>query len=239
MPPPPRRQPMLNLPSVITGLIVLMVAVHAARTWLLAPNDDYVMIWRFAFIPAFFTAPLEQVPFPASRFWSPVTYALLHGDWTHLFVNLLWMVAFGSAVAKRFGSARFLVFTIFAALAGAAAHFFMHPRDIAPVIGASACVAAYMGAAARFVLGPSGLGAGPISGARQPAAMSLAQALTNRNVLIFVGVWMGLNFLFGTGIMPIAGEGAQIAWEAHVGGFLFGLLAFSFFDPVSSQNHVT
>lgn len=227
----PRREPALNLPPVIVTLVLVIIVVHAIRTVLLSPEQDYLVILQFSFIPAYFTLPLEQVPFPYARFWSAVSYAVLHGDWTHVMVNLLWMVAFGSAVAKRFGAIRFLMLTLFAALAGAGAHFYMHPNDITPVIGASACVAAYMGAAARFVLGPSGLGAGRLGIGYQPPAMSLLQALSNRNVVIFVGAWMGLNFLFGTGLMPVAGEGVQIAWEAHVGGFLFGLLAFSWFDP--------
>jgi membrane associated rhomboid family serine protease len=54
-------------------------------------------------------------------------------------------------------------------------------------------------------------------------------------IILFVGVWLGLNLLFGTGLVPIAGEGVQIAWEAHVGGFVFGLLAFSLFDPVGRR----
>ncbi len=231
--PPAKREPALNLPPVIVLLIVIFVGVHAVRTLLISPDLDYQVILAFSFIPAYFTFPVEQIPYPMARYWSSVTYAFLHGDWTHVFVNLLWMVAFGSVVAKRFGGQRFLLFSLFAAIAGAGAHFLMRPGDITPVIGASACVAAYMGAASRFVLGMSGLGAAAMRNGYQPPALSLLQALTNRNVLIFIGVWMALNFLFGTGFAPIAGEDVKIAWEAHVGGFLFGLLAFSLFDPYS------
>jgi membrane associated rhomboid family serine protease len=51
-------------------------------------------------------------------------------------------------------------------------------------------------------------------------------------VLIFVGVWLGLNLMLGLGTIPVSGEGASIAWEAHIGGFVAGLLLFSVFDPV-------
>ncbi len=234
--PPGKKQPAINLPPVITALVAIFIIVHAARVYLLSPEQDFQVILQFAFIPAFFTFPLDQVPYPASRYWSYISYAFLHGDWTHVFVNLLWMVAFGSAVAKRFGSMRFLAFTLFAAIAGALAHFALHPKDVAPVIGASACVSAYMGAAIRFIMGPGALGAGRAgAGSYQPPALSLVQALTNRNVILFVGVWFGLNFLFGTGIVPLAGEDVKIAWEAHVGGFLFGLIGFSLFDPVGRR----
>lgn len=230
------REPAFNLPPVIILFSVLFVVIHAARTYLLSTDQDFQVILQFSFIPAYFTFPLNEVPYPASRYWSYLSYALLHGDWTHVFVNLLWTVAFGSVVAKRFGGIRFFAFSALAAVAGALAHFAMHPNDITPVIGASACVSAYMGAAIRFVLGPGGLAAGQQRGAAfQPPALSLIQALTNRNVVLFVGVWLALNLLFGTGLVPIAGEGVQIAWEAHVGGFVFGLLAFSLFDPVGRR----
>ncbi len=237
-PPPhsPGREPAFNLPPVIILFSLLFVVIHAARTYLLTSDQDFQVILQFSFIPAYITFPLDEVPFPASRYWSYLSYALLHGDWTHVFVNLLWTVAFGSVVARRFGELRFFTFSAFAAIAGALAHFAMHSGDVTPVIGASASVSAYMGAAIRFVLGPGGLAAGQQRGAAsQPPAMSLMQALTNRNVILFVGVWLGLNLLFGTGLVPIAGEDVQIAWEAHVGGFVFGLLAFSLFDPVGRR----
>ncbi len=229
--PDPGREPALNLPWAITVLVLLMIVVHAVREYLLTPEQDFLIILKFSFIPAYFTSPLDQVPYPMARYWSAVSYAFLHGDWSHVMVNLLWMVAFGSAVAKRLGTSRFLLLTLFSAVAGAAAHFMVHPQDITPVIGASACVSAYMGAACRFVMGASALrisSAG--AGDYHPPALGLVEALTNRNVIIFIGIWLALNFLFGTGLVPIAGADTQIAWEAHVGGFVFGLLAFSLFD---------
>ena len=71
---------------------------------------------------------------------------------------------------------------------------------------------------------------------RIPAA-PLAVALRNPRVLTFVGVWFGLNLLFGLGSLSIAGFDNNIAWEAHVGGFLAGLLLFSLFDPVAPQSN--
>ena len=64
-----------------------------------------------------------------------------------------------------------------------------------------------------------------------PAAPLLA-AFRNPRVVAFVGVWFGLNLLFGLGSLSIAGANQAVAWEAHLGGFLAGLLLFSAFDPV-------
>ena len=73
---------------------------------------------------------------------------------------------------------------------------------------------------------------------RVPAAPLLV-ALRNPRVLTFVGVWFGLNLLFGLGSVSfLIGENQSVAWEAHVGGFLAGLLLFSLFDPVHRRRIV-
>ena len=67
------------------------------------------------------------------------------------------------------------------------------------------------------------------------AKKAVAVALRNPRVLAFVGVWFGLNLLFGIGSFAIVGVDQSIAWEAHFGGFFAGLLLFSLFDPVAPQ----
>jgi len=51
-------------------------------------------------------------------------------------------------------------------------------------------------------------------------------------VLGFLGIWFGVNIIFGVGSIAIGGDGASVAWQAHIGGFFAGLLLFSLFDPV-------
>jgi membrane associated rhomboid family serine protease len=64
-------------------------------------------------------------------------------------------------------------------------------------------------------------------------ALSLLRALRNPRVLGFLAVWFGVNIIFGIGSIAIGGtEGVSIAWQAHIGGFLAGLMLFSLFDPV-------
>ena len=59
-------------------------------------------------------------------------------------------------------------------------------------------------------------------------------ALRDRRVLAFLGVWFGLNVLFGLGSLSMSGNEQTVAWQAHVGGFLAGLLLFTMFDRVGS-----
>ena len=66
---------------------------------------------------------------------------------------------------------------------------------------------------------------------RQPA-LRLRDIVSNRSAISFLGFWFLANFLFGTVPLPIAGTaGVTVAWQAHIGGFLVGLLAFRWFDP--------
>ena len=70
---------------------------------------------------------------------------------------------------------------------------------------------------------------------RVPAS-SLMATLRDPRFLIFLGVWIGLNALFGLGSISIGeGAGQEIAWQAHIGGFVAGLLLFNAFDPVTPQ----
>ena len=63
-------------------------------------------------------------------------------------------------------------------------------------------------------------------------AQPLWRALRDRRVLSFLAIWFGVNIVFGLGSIAIGTEGVSVAWQAHIGGFLAGLLLFSLFDPV-------
>jgi membrane associated rhomboid family serine protease len=104
-----------------------------------------------------------------------------------------------------------------------------------PMIGASAAVSGLMGAAARFVFGsgagPVGRGDWPGQHTRHPR-LSLPEVVKNSRAALFLGTWFVTNLLFGLLATPLGVTDASIAWEAHIGGFLAGLLLFAAFDPV-------
>jgi membrane associated rhomboid family serine protease len=235
------REPIFNVPGVVLATIGVLVLVHAVRTYGLSLADDQRFLLNFAFFPARYDlSPVTQIAWPgglAADIWSFVTYAFIHGDWTHLGLNAVWLAAFGSAVARRFGTLRFLLFFVITAAAGAAAHLATHLGDFWPMAGASAAVSGYMAAAIRFVFqvgGPLGWMRGHPDAYRQPAAPLLV-ALRNPGVMVFLAAWFGLNLLFGVGTFSLLDEGQSIAWQAHLGGFVAGLLLFPLFDPVGSE----
>ena len=220
--PPGAREPLVNLPAVVTMLLILLAAVHLVRTQFLNAEQDFSLLVHAAFIPIFYSGAAN---FDAWSFTAPFTYTLLHGDWLHLGVNAVWLAAFGSPLAHRLGWPRFLVFWAVTGLAAAALHFAIYPSSEAPLIGASGAISGMMGAAARFGFRTERTARGALFSG---PPLSVPDSLRSRGVLVFLVIWMAVNALTGlAGAVP--GLSGQIAWEAHVGGFLAGFLGLGLF----------
>lgn len=227
---PRAREPAFNLPPSLVWILAVLVLIHAVRTYLLSVEIDDELIFNFAFLPARYDHPLAEQGL--AWLWTPVTYSFLHGSWEHLIFNAFWMLAFGAPVVRRIGAGRLAVFWCLAAIAAVGLHLALHWGDMTVVIGASGVVAGLMGAAARFVFSPSGRISRQF--AHRNPRLSVREALSNRSVLFFAGVWFATNLLVGLGLFTLA-DGAGIAWEAHIGGFLFGFLFFGLIDPPETR----
>lgn len=228
--PRPAGPPAFNVPGIVLATILLLVAVHVLGTQILDEAGELRLFVDFAFIAGCYERTVELCGFRSAgaAYWSPFTHAALHGDWTHLGANALWLLAFGTPVARRIGAPRFVLFALLGAGAGAALFYVMNPHLLAPMIGASGVVSAVMGAASRFALAHLGrYGAQDWVRSRR---LPVLECLTNRTVLFFVGLFFAMNLLIGSGIGSAFGADLQIAWEAHLGGFAFGFLAFALFD---------
>ncbi len=251
----PTREPIFNIPGTVLLLVVTLAAIHAARVFLFSNQMDAELLATYGFVPARFGFLLDQngvlerltevarnseldgqvaqyflTYAPPDKLWfTPLSYAFLHGDWTHLIFNDVWLAAFGSPVARRFGGRKFLLLGAIAAIAGAFFYLAFHRFEFAPMIGASAAISGFMGAAARFVFQP-----GALFKARgddfEPPLASLPEMLANRQTLAFVLFWFLSNLLIGFGGQSLGFSSAPIAWEAHIGGFLAGLLLAPLFD---------
>lgn len=262
------REPIFFIPFVVVALVAALLAIHLVVTQLDDATQDAI-VRELAFLPGRLTlsiwpdrlgellarahtdpSALEQVEALShykaleggAKLWTVLTYALLHGSWTHVLVNSIWLVAFGPPIARRFGSVRFLVFFMATAAAGALAHWALDPMSFSPLIGASAADSGLMAAAARFVFQPGA----PLSGRPDVSRLviearderpvpSLRELLSQRRAVLFIVIWMATNFLFGAGAQALGASDAPVAWIAHVGGFLAGLLAFPLFDRVGRR----
>src|SRR3989304_3998140 len=200
-------EPVLNVPRSVAGVAALLTGVQFVRG-LLPDELDLTLLLALAFIPARYSGAALELPGGyLTAVTSFVTYMVVHAGWLHLVVNLLWMLAFGSAVARRMGDLKFLSFSVLCGIAGAFTHLLFHYGDMAPVVGASAAISGQMGA--------------PL--------MSLGQTLSDKRMVAFLLFWVALNAYFGLSAVRIAGEEGGIAWEAHIGGVFFGFLFFRAF----------
>ena len=235
------REPILTLPPALTAYVILLAAIHLRV--LLPPEWENWTIDVFGFIPKRYDSTLVDLTFPGgegAKVWTFVTYSLLHANLTHLGFNVLWLLPFGSALARRFGALRFFLFMAVTAMAGALAHLVTHEHAVAPMIGASASVSGTMAAAIRFAFVQGSFlsfSRGDAEAAAKVPALSLGRALRNPRVLAFLLVWFGVNLIFGVGSIAIGSDGASVAWQAHIGGFFAGLVLFSLFDPVPRYHH--
>lgn len=264
----PRKEPIFFIPAVVLALIGLLLAIQAGLGWIdEAARDDIYVNWGFSplrltlmFQPGWvsdlvarahtdpdalaFARVLRDSGYllGGPRIWTLATYAFLHGSWTHVGVNCIWLVAFGPPIARRVGAVRFLLFFVLTSVGGALAQWAVSLHDIGPMIGASAADSGLMAGAARFIFQPGaplGGGGGGFSArfavaGLEPRAATLRELFTDRRAVVFIVIWMATNFLFGAGAQSLGASDAPIAWVAHVGGFLSGLLLFPLFDRASA-----
>ncbi len=245
-----KRERIINLPGVVTALIAVLIVIQLAVESAPQSVGFYAMVY-FSFIPArvsFLLAPSGVLRALADMdgdelasllntaqycWWTPLSYAFLHANWTHLAINGVMLAAFGAPVAHRLGTLRFLLFFAATAIAGALAHLVAHPFDLAPVVGASAAISGAMAAIVRFAFARGG----PLDqnrGRRDDdnagdSSLSLWSVFSNRRATAFLLTWLAANVAFGLIAQPPGG--GVIAWEAHIGGFIAGLLLFGWFDP--------
>ena len=233
------------MPAVVLSIIVVLVLIQAGSEWLLTYDENLNLLLYFAFIPARYdTSLLGTESFPGglgAQIWTFLTYAFLHADFVHVGVNSIWFLPFGSAMARRFGTWRFLGFCAVTAIAGAALHLLTHPRELLPMIGASAAVSGLMAGSVRFVFqigGPIDMFRTHDEAAYRVPAAPLLAALRDPRIIIFLVAWFGLNLLFGIGVPSLPGIEQSVAWQAHIGGFLAGLTLFALFDRVPPHSEI-
>ena len=220
---PQHREPVFNLPGIVMAIIAACVAIHLIRIYILTTDQNVALLIRAAFIPIRYSG---QYDLEIWAFTSPLTYAFLHGGFAHLIINMVWLAAFGSPLANRLGNMRFSAFFAVTTLAAVALHYVLHSTDAAPLVGASGAISGMMGAAARFSFQVErSQGKSAFSGAPLP----IRDVFRSKTAMTFLGVWMVINLVTGlVGFTP--GVDSQIAWEAHIGGFLAGFLGIRFFD---------
>ncbi|MBB4953376.1 membrane associated rhomboid family serine protease [Agrobacterium vitis] len=233
----PKREPVFNLPGGVLLALFLLVLIYALTSWIVSPELSYWISLEFGFSPIRYITPLsEQDP---AWIWTPFTYSLLHGSVEHLAFNGLWLAAFGTPVWRRIGATRFVIFWLVTSAAAAFAHAALNWGSEDLLIGASGVISALMGAACRFAFGTGRAGFSFGDDDAWVPRLSVASALSQRTVLVFILMFMAGNLVIAFGIPLVGDPGAAIAWDAHIGGFVMGFFGFALFDRPSKQQIIS
>lgn len=227
---PEAREPIFNAPAVVVALLAVLALAHGLR--LILPDEtDFRTVLALALIPGR-TAIAADLPGGETAIWTQfLTHMLLHGDVVHLLINLAWLLAFGTILARRLNPVRFLLFFLFCGVAGGLAFYLAHQGELQPMVGASGAVSGLMGGVMLLFFPAADLGSTGILNryARQIPRMRLSRAIRDRRMLAASAVLVALNLLLATSFGGFL-SGGGIAWEAHLGGYFAGLIAFSWFD---------
>jgi membrane associated rhomboid family serine protease len=219
--------PMFDVPLVILLVLGFLVLTHV----LLDLGGESTKAWSlyaFAFDPARFIED-AGVPQPAgAKWWSFLTSGFIHGDWFHLGFNAIWLLIFGTPVARALGSWRFLLLTAGSIIAGSAAILFTHWGEMISLLGASGGVAGLTAAAIPIIFGLGGGRSRDVFHAlsfdgysRHRRALMVTAAML---LLQIVPPWIANSSSIMTSTAYV--NDTIIAWEAHLGGFVAGLILF-------------
>lgn len=229
---PQRREPVFRVPDVVLAFVAVLAAIHLALV-LGGPEWQVLSLYLFSFIPARLGGDGAFPHVAGSQVWSFLTYALLHGGWVHLISNSLWLVVFGTIVARRLPAWRFLALSAISAIAGAVAMLIVYWGQDTIVVGASAAVSGLMAAAIPIMYARNIRYADLQSrDLRTLRVLQPGELLRDRRALFFAGVWFFVTLLTGaSGFLGNSfAEAGRIAWEAHIGGFIAGFAAFYLLD---------
>ncbi len=190
--------------AIIVGNVVIFLITGAFQSDLFLAN----VATSFGVVPSDITLGVPQSPVPEPLTF--VTYMFLHAGWIHLISNMLFLWVFADNVEDAFGYFAFTLFYLLCGIAGALAHVMMTPDSPAPLIGASGAVSGIIGA---YVL-------------LYPKAR-IWILLFYRIPLRISAIWvLGGWFLLQVFSVLTAGTDSdvQVAWWAHIGGFIAGLV---------------
>lgn len=201
-----QNEPFIKMPPFTKYLLGILISIHLGITFLLNNEQFDWIALNLGFIPGRFSG---TAPFDSLSLITPFTHMFIHGGWIHLGMNAVMLLAFGSGIERWMGGKKMAAFFIASGLCGVALHFALNMHSISPLIGAS----------------------GGISGLFAAALVMLNKqhgAMTGRFGLWPIAIiWVVISVLFGFVDAPQIGiQKEEIAWAAHVGGFIggFGLL---------------
>jgi membrane associated rhomboid family serine protease len=204
----PRRFPLVNWLLIIANVLVFLYETR------LSPSTLRGFIETWGLIPAEFRAQLYTE-------WPTVFSSMfLHGGWFHILSNMWVLFIFGDNIEDRMGGFSYLIFYFLCGLAAALLEALVLPSNTLPTIGASGAIAGVLGAYLIFF---------PRARVASLVPILFIFTIVEIPAVLFLLFWF-VSQLF-SGLMSLEGASGGVAWWAHVGGFLFGMITANLFAP--------
>jgi len=206
---PSRSFPIVTIVFIIINVIIFLHEVSLGRNL-----DEFFNV--FALIPGKYFDQGARGGFNfIGRFYPFITSQFLHGGWMHLIGNMWFLWIFGDNIEDRLGHGKYIVFYLLCGVTAGLTHVYSNPSSPVPTVGASGAIAGVMGA--YTILYPR------------------AKVLTlfiffffirfiEVPAFVFLGVWFVIQFLSGAATMVSGEAHAGVAWWAHIGGFVVGII---------------
>ncbi|MBP6823621.1 MAG: rhomboid family intramembrane serine protease [Acidobacteria bacterium] len=159
---------------------------------------------------------IQLFPGPTPIYLTLLFAMFMHGGLMHIGGNMLYLWIFGDNVEDRMGRGRFLIFYLLTGLLASAAQIVVKPNSLIPNLGASGAIAGVLGG--YLVLFP-----------RQSVRVLMGRGIVEVPALIVIGLWGLMQFFGGFGQVSARGDSGGVAYMAHVGGFIAGIVLVFFF----------
>jgi len=213
----PSRHP----PVAVWALIFLNAAVFCIEL-MLPPEALERFFFTFGMVPARFTHPAwaRQLGLPLDDSWPFLTSMFLHAGWVHIVGNMWFLWLFGDNVEDRMGPVRFTIFYLLCGVAAGLMHWFTNPDSTVPAVGASGAIAGVMGA--YLVLYPRAAIVVLVPIFFLPYFFAVP-------AVFYLGFWFLLQLFSGTAALAAPSAVGGVAWWAHIGGFVAGIVLLPLF----------
>jgi membrane associated rhomboid family serine protease len=200
-----------TVPLVTYGLIALNVLFFFVE---LNGGEGFIQQWS--------VVPRRLMANPTSDFPTIFTSMFMHAGWVHLLGNMLYLWIFGDNVEDSFGHAKFLIFYLLCGVAATFAQVFVSAGSSVPNLGASGAIAGVLGA--YIVMFPKG-----------QVRVMMGRGIIPMPALVVIGFWIVLQLVSGIGSISDSAQTGGVAYMAHIGGFIAGLVLTFLFRAAGTR----
>jgi membrane associated rhomboid family serine protease len=228
-----------NAPPGFPVINVLLIAINLAVFLYQLVNPDFTngysavpveittgrdLVGQFPItLPDGSMALVDEARGPSPIWLTLLTSMFMHGGWTHIGGNMLFLFIFGDNVERALGHLRYLGFYLLCGLVASLAQVYSGPDSILPSLGASGAIAGVL--AGYLVLFP-----------RNRVRVLLGYFVTTVPAIVMIGLWAVIQFVNGFGATGVNAQSGGVAYMAHIGGFIAGLLLAFLLRPFVDRN---